>query len=72
MEAPAPKPKVPVLVRLNDREDIEQFIEGLKTALAESRSSGGIYSAFAHQRGGAPFQVEIQVPFEQKKAATRG
>ncbi|MCX7429390.1 MAG: hypothetical protein NTW96_27670 [Planctomycetia bacterium] len=62
MEAPAPKRPASVVVRLNDPADVAEFFLALKKASDLAKQSGAIHSAFAHQKDGSVFQVELQYP----------
>lgn len=63
MKAPVPTKQIAaIVVRLNDPADLNAFIAGLKLAAVNAKTSGAIHSAFAHQKDGTLFQVEVQFP----------
>ena len=55
-----------VVVQVNDELQVKKFIADLREAIACSRDTGGLYSAFLPLKNGQILQVEVALSIEPK------
>jgi hypothetical protein len=54
-----------LVLTANDKRELDEFIDALKTARGKSLQTGGCYSAFFHAKGGVVLQIEAHLGWSE-------